>query len=202
MKKLLGILAVVALFAMIAAPAMAGNTSTVTINVGAYATVSVGNLPAFTVTGLQADNNYATQHADTTITAVSNTAFKITVTADRHSGSAIQTPGSPPSYVGDQWPTAYIDNDDSVAANGLGFGFGITDTSQSMAGQNGGYSPAEGGAAGNAKLTGRNAGTHAITLSAGTYLDSGRSGAVGPNGGQLAKVGTYTATLTVTIAAE
>ena len=192
MKKLI-LLAVVAL---IAAPVMAADVP-VEINVVEYCAIDIGTAVLdMTVNELQGDNPTVaegTHQATATFEAVGNSTFTVTVTPEYKSNATIYTSGMV-GGVGDEYPTAYTGGAPNTAGtNGIGFGLTIQNVTAATAPV--AYDPAVVGV-----TTGFTAGVSEGKLLINTYLDSGRSGIAGPDGGNLAEVGLYTTVLTLTVA--
>jgi len=192
MKKLLGIMAVVAL---LAAPGWAQTPVGVEINVATYLRVVPPAAPlVMAVTDLQATAvaTDGTHQATTTFQVWGNTPFSMSATPNEISSSVIWTPGmegTPP----DLYPTARLGVVSS--ADGIGYGMALSRTSPSPASD--GYTPDEG----DCRLGGFVAGVSDCQIKINCYLDSGRLGPDGPDGGKLAEPGAYTGTITVTLSA-
>jgi hypothetical protein len=188
-KKLLGIMAVVALFAV---PVMAADIP-VTITVAPYCAILTAPGPLImSVTDPLASAivGVGLHQAETTFTVQGNKVFTATLTAQYTSNSAMDVPGgTEPTY-----PTAYTGGAPlTPPTNGIGFGPGFPSLS------NGGTATGWNGITLKDVLS-LNAGVTNGTLRINTYLDSGRSGVPGAGGGQLAPPGSYTCNLYLTLA--
>ena len=197
MKKL----ALMAVVALIAAPAMAvdlGGSGEVgvTITVVEYVAIEIApgalEMEVNELQGRSPTVNEGTHQATRTFQAVGNDTFSVTVTTEYKSNSVIYTSGML-GDVPDAYPTAYTGGaPENPATNGIGFGLAIenvTDATGYVA-----YNPTVVGV-----TTGFTAGVSEGRLKINTYLDSGRSGNAGPDGGELADVGVYTTVLTLTL---
>lgn len=188
MKKLLGILAVVALLAV---PVMAQSNVPVTINVASYVglTVPPGSLVmAVTDPVASATVGVGVHQAETTFQVQGNVAMRLNLTASELSPSTSVVNGQE-GALGDPWPTARLGG--SPAAAGIGYGpslFNVT------AGTSDGFTPVTEQDCRLAFAAGLSDGRIRIN----SYLDSGRSTIVGLSG-QLAPPGAYTGALTLTV---
>jgi len=199
MKKL----AIMAVVALIAGPAIATEpigpegTVGVEINVVAYCAVEIAPAPmVMEVNDIQAPGGSPVideghHEATTTFQVVGNDTFTVTVTPAYKSNSTIWTPGSE-GGEGDEWPTAYTGGaPNTPGTNGIGFGLSIRNLTDATSDP---WSPTEG----DCHLP-FSPGVSDAKLTINTYLDSGRSDIPGPFGGELAEIGTYTSTLTLTL---
>ena len=180
-------LAIVGLLALLAVPAWAAE-SAVTINVASYCgvTVAPGGL-TLAVNSVWAPG--VNQVAETPFVVEGNTGYYLRVTANETSPSTSIVAGQA-GVVGDPFPTARLGGVSTAA----GIGYGVSLVGGLSAGW--GNSPANDFTKIQIPVT---AGYKAANLRINSYLDSGRSTIVGYNG-QLAPPGTYTGTLTLTVA--
>jgi len=188
MKKVLGILAVVAL---LTAPVMAADVP-VTITVSPYcAIVTAPGALVMTANDVQHSGVavYNGLHqAETPFTVQGNKSFTATLTSQFTSNSAGDVPGgTQPTY-----PTAYIGGTNSDLTKGIGFGPSVVGLT------NGGADLGWNGIALKETVS-LNAGVTSGTIRINTYIDSGRTG-VALGGGQAAGPGTYTCNLYLTLA--
>jgi hypothetical protein len=191
-KKLLGMMAVVA---MIAAPAMADpstGTSAVQITVQSYCGLAV---PPGTLTmsvnsvAYGATVSEGINQATTTFAMEGNAPYYVMVTPDATSASTSVVNGQA-GGLGSPYPTAY------TSGHSFGIGYGL-----SISGSNGLTSAGWGTSPSGdfTKIeTAVAAGLTTATLKINSYLDSGRSTIQGYSG-MLAPPGVYTGVLTITV---
>lgn len=196
MKRMLGIMAVVAL---LASPALAADAeANVSIEVVEYiAIVTAPGLLDMTVSQTEGDALAAgnisegVHQATNTFQVQGNDTYTLEVVPAWVSNSVIHTPGSE-GNLGDQWPTAYTGGAPAdPPTNGIGFGLSIRNETLGTAD---GWTPSEGKCS-----VAFDAGVSDGSMKINTYVDSGRSGIPGAAGGELAPIGTYTTVLYLTL---